>query len=82
MKKISFTGSATLGVISVFMFLCLEVIEQALTNFLDAYLTSNATSYSSGMIEFDFSNLKIILFIMAVVFFALAITSLFFGEKK
>lgn len=47
-----------LGVVRVFTFLCLEVIEQVLMNFLPAYTLVNAASYSSDMFQLDFSNLK------------------------
>lgn len=82
MKKISFLGSAALGVVSIFMFSCLEVIEETFENFLHAYMTVSAVNYSSDMFQLDFSNLKIILFAMAIVFFALAVASLFFGGEK
>lgn len=82
MKKIRFIESAGLGVVSMVLYILLEAGEQFLERFLEAYLHAGASSYSSLMYELDFSSLKIIAIVMAVIFFGLAVLSLFFrGEE-
>lgn len=82
MKKITFIGSAALGVISIFMYLCLDVVEQLSKNYLIAYMTASEVSFSNDMFLFNFTNLKIVVITLAIVFFVLAVASLLWHEKK
>lgn len=81
MKKISFMGSAALGLLSLFIYIFVDIVEQSIMNFLSAYMVASQVSFSSDLFTLDFSNLKIMAVVMAVIFFALAIITLVNREK-
>lgn len=81
MKKISFMGSLVLGAFSLLVYIFVEIAEQSIMNFLFAYMTASQVSFSSDLFTLDFSNLKIMALVMAVVFFALAIIALVNRDK-
>ncbi len=76
MRKIDFFSCSLLSMINVFMYVCLEVVEQITFVGLRAYLSAQQMGYNEKLLYCNFERPKVIVSILAIFFLLLAIISL------
>lgn len=81
MKKNLFFYSSTFGITCLFMYILIEIVEQLSLNILLAYMTTSSVSFSYDIFTIDFTNLKIMVGVIAIFFGGLSLFSLLTNKE-